>query len=313
MSAVPAGRDAGHAPETSAATAPGPGRLRPGLRHLASRQRAVHVLGAAIVVSLVITGVLAPWLAPRDPLAQDVTIRLLPPVSSLNGTWQYPLGTDQLGRDVLSRLIYGSRITLLVGFFSVVIGGLIGILGGLASGYLGGVCDIVIMGIADAQLAFPFILLALAVMAALGPGLRNVIIVLSATGWVVFARLVRGITLSVKEKDFVEAARACGADSVRIMRGHVMPYVLSPVIVLANLQLGALILAEAALSFLGVGINPPTPTWGNMISDGRNYMWDAPLLSVLPGVALILSVLGFTYFGDWLRMTLDPKSRSAQR
>ena len=138
------------------------------------------------------------------------------------------------------------------------------------------------------------------------------IIILSATGWVVFARLVRGITLSVREKDFIEAAQACGAGRWRIMRRHVLVFVLSPVIVLASLQLGYLVLAEASLSFLGVGINPPTPTWGNMISDARNYMWDAPWLSVFPGVALMLSVLGFTYFGDWLRMSMDPKSRGAR-
>ncbi len=271
--------------------------------------KALHLLGVLIVLVLIITGLLAPWLAPKDPLAQDVRTRLRPPVWGRGGTWVHPLGTDQLGRDVLSRLIYGSRVSLLVGFFSVIIGGAIGLITGLSSGYLGGAYDTVIMGVADAQLAFPFILLALAIMAALGPGLTNVIIVLSISGWVVFARLVRGITLSAKEKDFVEAARAVGAGPVRIIGVHVLPQVLSPVIVLANLQLGYLILAEAALSFLGIGINPPTPTWGNMISDGRNYIWEAPWLSVLPGIALVLTVLGFTYFGDWMRVRLDPKYR----
>ena len=283
-----------------------------GPRRTLTRQRPVHVLGLAIVAALVMTGTLGPRISPHDPLAQDVVVRLLPPAWLDGGTWQHPLGTDQLGRDVLSRIIFGSRVALLVAVFSILIGGTIGTVCGLLAGYLGGAYDIAVMGIVDAQLAFPFILLALAVIAALGSGLRNVIIILSATGWVVFARLVRGITLSVREKDFIEAAQACGAGRWRIMRRHVLVFVLSPVIVLASLQLGYLVLAEASLSFLGVGINPPTPTWGNMISDARNYMWDAPWLSVFPGVALMLSVLGFTYFGDWLRMSMDPKSRGAR-
>lgn len=299
--------------EEASALAPARGRAaRAGLGAVLGVQRPVHVLGLVIVAALVVTGLLGPEISPKDPLAQDVTIRLLPPVWIHGGTWQYSLGTDQLGRDVLSRIIFGSRITLVVAFFSILIGGTIGTICGLLSGYLGGAYDIAVMGIVDAQLAFPFILLALAVIAALGPGLRNVIIVLSATGWVVFARLVRGITLSVREKDFIEAAQACGAGRLRIMRRHVLAFVLSPVIVLASLQFGYLVLAEAALSFLGVGINPPTPTWGNMISDARDYMWDAPWLSILPGVALMICVLGFTYFGDWLRMSLDPKSRAAR-
>lgn len=258
-----------------------------------------------------VSGICAPWLAPHDPVAQDVRIRLQPPVWVEGGTWKHFLGSDPLGRDVFSRLIYGSRVSLMVAVFSVLIGGLVGVTMGLVSGYIGGAYDIVIMGIADAQLAFPFLLLALAVMAAFGPGITNVIIVLALDGWVVFGRLVRGITLSVRERDFVEAARASGAGPIRTMRVHILPHVLSPVIVLANLQLGYMILTEAALSFLGVGINPPTPTWGNMISDGRNYIWEDPWLSVIPGVVLVLSVLGFTYFGDWLRVRLDPKYRGA--
>ncbi|MGQ0568516.1 MAG: ABC transporter permease [Armatimonadota bacterium] len=297
---------------THSATTAGVTRgLRARARYIIGRGSPVHMVGLMVVLGLVVAAVFAPCLAMHDPLLQDVRRRLGPPVWSPGGTWDHPLGTDQLGRDLLSRLIYGSRISLLVGFFSVVVGGLIGVSAGLVSGFLGGIHDVIVMGVADAQLAFPFILLALAVMVALGPGLRNVIIVLALSGWVVFARLVRGITLSVKEKDFVEAARSYGAGSGRIMLRHVLPHVLSPVIVLANLQLGFLILAEAALSFLGLGLNPPTPTWGNMISDGRNYVWDAPWLSIFPGIALVFTVLGFTYFGDWLRMRLDPKYRGA--
>lgn len=272
----------------------------------------VHVFGLAMVAGLVLTGTFAPWLAPEDPLTQDVRTRLRPPAFMAEGSWDHPLGTDQLGRDVLSRLIHGSRVSLLVGFFSVAFSGALGVTAGLVSGYGGGGYDLALMGIADAQLAFPFILLALAVIAALGPGLNNVILVLAINGWVVFARLVRGITLSVKEKDFVEAARALGAGSGRIMYRHVLPHVLSPVIILANLQFGFLILAEASLSFLGMGVSPPTPTWGNMISEARNHVWDAPWLSVIPGLALVVTVLGFTYFGDWLRIVLDPKYRGTR-
>lgn len=267
-----------------------------------------HVFGFLLVAGVAAFSFVGPSLIAHDPLAQDVSRRLMAPVWEA-GRADHLLGTDHLGRDILARLALGGQVSLTVGFVAVAVAGVLGLLVGLISGYVGGWLDTLLMGIADAELAFPFILLAIAVIVALGPSLQNVIIVLGLTGWVAFARPVRGMTFSVREKEYVEAARAVGAPPIRIIRKHIFPQVLPTAIVIANLQFAQMILSEAALSFLGLGVQPPFPSWGSMVSDGRNYIWENPWLIVLPGLCISATVLGITYTGDWARRTLDPKYR----
>jgi peptide/nickel transport system permease protein len=226
------------------------------------------------------------------------------------GTRSFPLGTDTLGRDILSRVIYGARISLAVGFTAVAIAGMLGITIGLTSGYYRGRVDDVTMRLAEIQLAVPFILFAIAILAVLGPGLKNLILVLGITGWVTYARVVRGQVLSFREKEFVEAARCVGAGDLRIMFRHILPNTFASVIVIGSFAVAATILAEAALSFLGLGVPPSTPTWGGMVADGReqiltNRWW----MYLFPGVAIMLTVLAINAVGDWLRDYLDPRLR----
>ena len=253
--------------------------------------------------------VAAPIAAPHDPNAIVLDAKLTPPVWQSGGTWEYPLGTDQLGRDILSRIMYGARISLLVGFATVLLGGFLGITLGLLSGYYGGILDDVITLIAEVQLAFPTILLALAIMAVLGPGLRNVIIVLSVSGWVIYGRVVRAQVLATKQLAYVEAARVIGVRNFNILFRHILPNVGASIIIIASFSVASAIMAEAFLSFLGLGVGLETPTWGGMLSEGRDLIREAWWLATLPGLAIMLTVLGINVVGDWLRDFLDPQLR----
>lgn len=278
------------------------------LRSLARARLAAA--GIVILVLVVVSALAAPLLAPHDPRYGELIDSKLPPAWQHQGMRTYPLGTDMLGRDILSRVIYGARISLAVGFSAVAIAGVLGITVGLVAGYYRGRMDDVIMRLADIQLAVPFILFALAILAVLGPGLRNLILVLGVTGWVTYARVVRGQVLSYREKEFVEAARALGAGDLRIMFRHILPNTFASLIVIGSFAVAATILAEASLSFLGLGVPPATPTWGGMVADGReqilnNRWW----MYVFPGAAIMLTVLAINAVGDWLRDFLDPRLR----
>jgi peptide/nickel transport system permease protein len=266
--------------------------------------------GLALLVPIVLACAFADVLAPYHPNDQSISGRLQPPGGEARDR-VYVLGSDSLGRDVLSRILHGGRISLTVGLAAVALGGLAGVTLGLVSGYFGGRADAAIMRLADIQLAVPTLILALTIMAIFGPSLRNVVIVLGITGWVPFARIVRGEVLSVRENEYVLAATAIGANHTRTMLHHILPNVTASIIVMASLRLGTVILLEAALSFLGLGIQPPTPTWGNVIADGRDLLYSAWWVSTFPGVALSLTVIGINMIGDWLRDTLDPRLQSA--
>jgi peptide/nickel transport system permease protein len=267
-------------------------------------------IGLVIVALDLVVALLAPALAPHDPLDQDVTRRLLPPVWLAGGGAEHLLGTDQLGRDILSRIIHGSRVSLLIGFLSVIVSLPVGVCVGLLAGYWSGRLDDVTMRVADVQLAFPFILLAITIAGVLGPSPRNVVLILAIGGWVVYARLARGQVLSLREKEFIEAARGLGVGTFRILFRHLLPNVASPVIVVATFAVAQMILLESSLSFLGLGVQPPTPSWGGMLNDGRAYITVAWWLSTLPGAAIMLTVLGINFVGDWLRDLLDPRLQS---
>jgi peptide/nickel transport system permease protein len=261
------------------------------------------VSGAIATIVLVLVALTAPWLAPYDPNVQDTSRRLEGPSSD------HILGLDDLGRDVASRVIYGARVSLRVGFSVVIITAIVGIILGSIAGYFGGFMDTVIMRISDMLLAFPGILLAIALVAVLGPSLNNVVLALSVIGWVSYARLTRGQVLKVREMEFVTAAEALGARSPRVIFRHLLPNVISPVIVQATLGLAGAILAEASLSFLGLGVQPPTPSWGAMLTTGRQYLGIADHLAIYPGMAIMLAVMGLNFFGDGLIDALDPKYR----
>ncbi len=256
------------------------------------------------LVAVVVGATFAELLAPYRADEQDITQRLRPP-----DLREHMLGTDELGRDILSRLLYGARISLLVGVIAVGLSCPVGVLVGLVAGYAGRRLDDVLMRITEIQLAIPTILLAIAVIAVLGPGLRNVIITLTVTGWTFYARLIRGEALTVKERDFVQAARAAGAGDVRIMARHVLPNVLSPVIVVAVFAVANMIILEATLSFLGLGVEPQVVTWGRMLNGGRLYLATAWWLTTFPGLAIFVTVLSVNLLGDHLRDWLDPRLR----
>jgi len=263
----------------------------------------MSAVGAVIIVFLVFVAFFAPYLAPHDPLKQNLGKRLLAP----NG--EYPFGTDELGRCIFSRVLYGTRISLEIGVVVVVITALVGTILGGVSGYCGGIVDEIIMRAVDIVLAFPSIILALVIAGLLGPGLFNVILALAVTHWPAYTRLVRGLTLSVKEKEFVEAARALRASSFYILRRHILPNCINPVIVLATLGIAHTIISAAALSFLGLGIQPPTPEWGSMLKAGIPYLRSAPFLTFFPGIMIMITVLAFNFLGDGLRDTLDPRAK----
>lgn len=269
-------------------------------------RKPVAVLSVAFLLVLAVAAVTAPVIAPHSPGRQSLRARLLPPVPVDGSQPAHVLGTDQLGRDVLSRLIYGARVSLLVGLSVVVLAASVGTGLGLVAGYVGGRVDALLMRIVDVFLAFPFLLLAIVFMATLGQGLKNIIFVLALTGWVDYARTVRAQVLALRETEYVTAAEALGVVKSGVMWRHILPNVLASVIVIASLQVGAVIVSEASLTFLGLGVPPAIPTWGTMLATGREYMSSAWWLATLPGLAITLTVLAVNTIGDWLRDTRDP-------
>jgi len=259
---------------------------------------------------VIVTAIAAPQIAPYDPADVEVVQRLMPPLWVSDNGDMHLLGTDALGRDVLSRVIYGSRVSLVVGLTVVAFSGTVGVVLGLVSGYVAGsLVDDVIMRIADIQLAFPFLLIAIAFLSVLGPGLTNVIVVLTLFGWVQYARVVRGQAMALREMEFVEAARAIGVRHIRIVLRHILPNTWAPTIVMASFAVASTILSEASLSFLGLGVKPSVATWGNMLAEGRDHITVAWWIVTFPGLALLITVLGINLFGDWLRDYLDPRLR----
>jgi peptide/nickel transport system permease protein len=264
-------------------------------------------LGLAVVLATVALAALAPALAPADPLKNSLLDRLTPPMWAAGGSASRPLGTDTLGRDVTSRLLYGARVSLVVGFSAVLIAGVLGVGLGLLAGFYRGRVDDVLMRLGDIQLAFPVLVLAVAVLAVLGASLLNVVLVLGVTGWITYARIVRGEVLSLRERDFIDAARALGAGDGYLIARHLLPNVLPPITVVATFSVARTIIAEASLSFLGLGIPAPEPSWGAMLDEGRNYITTGWWLALFPGLAILLLVLGINLVGDWLRDLLDPR------
>jgi peptide/nickel transport system permease protein len=279
---------------------------------VSQRQRAIRtfvknrpaVVGLVLIVLITLVAIFAPFIAPHDPLDQSVRDRLAPP------SWDYPLGRDDKGRDILSRVIFGTRIALMVGVFSVMLGGALGTLIGVAAGYFGGKVETVLMRITDILLAFPDLITGLLVLAVLGPGLEKMILAIGLTIAPRFARIAYGPTLAIKEKEFIDAAKALGANSSRLLRLHVLPNISGDLLVFASLWTASAIRLEASLSFVGLGVQPPTPTWGQMIREGTLYLADRPLYSLGPGVALLVTVLAFNLIGDGFRDVLDPKARA---
>ncbi len=265
--------------------------------------------GAAIVAIVGLCALFAPLLAPHDPNAQDLSLALKPPAWLSGGLTAYPLGTDNLGRDILSRIIWGTRVASIVGLSVVLIGGTIGVAAGMIAGYFGGPADAIISRLADIQLAFPFVLLAIAIVGVVGPGVGTIIAVLGVTSWVQYVRVVRAETLSLRDRDFVQSAIATGAAPARILLRYILPNVASSVTVLATFEVARTVILESALSFLGLGAPQNVPSWGAMLADGRQYLDTSWWLGTFPGLAISLTVLGVNLFGDGLRDALDPKSR----
>lgn len=263
-----------------------------------------------LIFLLVLPGLFAPYLAPHNPIRGSLRARLKPPVWVQGGTITHPLGTDKVGRDILSRIVYGARISLAVSVVAIVVSGAIGTALGLIAGYFGGRLDALIMRLVDISLGLPVILLALVFVAAMGASFGTVVSVTAVLLWARYARQVRGETLSIRERDFIARARVAGASHVRIMLRYIFPNVVNTLTVLATLQIGAIILLESALSFLGAGIPRPTPTWGSMIADGRDLIVVAWWIAMFPGLAIMLTVLSLNLLGDWLRDYLDPKLRN---
>lgn len=270
----------------------------------------IAIVGFGLIV---VVAIVSPWLTPIQPDAVDLRLRNQPPGVVGGDSTRYFLGTDFLGRDVLTRMLFGLRISLLVGFASVGLGTLIGMASGVIAGFYGKAWDATIMRLVDIQLSFPTILIAIAWAAFIGPGIASIVAIIALTSWVEYARVVRGATLSLKEQAFVEGAFAIGLPAPRVMLRHVVPNVLSPVIIVATLQLGRAIILESTLSFLGLGIQAPTPSLGNMLADGRRYLDTAWWVATMPGLGIMLLVLGANILGDSLRDVLDPRHSSRRR
>lgn len=273
------------------------------------RTRRLAALGGLFVAGLLAVAAAAPWLAPQDPLRQSLRTRLAAPTLEGSDGSAHLLGTDHLGRDVLSRTIYGARVSLTVGFAAVVVGGLVGAGLGIAAGYRRGWLDTAVMTVADAQLAFPFILLAIGIIAVLGPSFPTLIVVIGLSGWPGYARVLRAQVLVLRSREFVDAIHALGGTVVRVVGRHILPNVLSSLVVIGTLELARSIVLEATLSFLGLGIQPPTPSWGGMVQEGREYLDTAWWISTFPGLVLMLTSVAVSRTGDWLRDLLDPTLR----
>lgn len=260
-----------------------------------------------IVVLFAVMAVFAPWIAPHDPNETDLFRRLQPPAWIAGGEWSFVLGCDALGRDILSRIIYGARISIFIGLAVILVATTVGILAGLAAGYLRGWVDVAISRLVDILLGFPYLIFAIGLMAMMGPGLWNIILALAYKEWVIPARVVRGETLVTRELEYVEAARALGASRTHIMLREILPNVLSPVIVVATIRMAHVIILEASLSFLGLGVQPPTASWGSMVSDGRAFILEAWWVSTFPGLAILLLVLAINVASQGLRDAFDPR------
>ena len=267
------------------------------------------VLSAAIIIILTFVAIFAPWIVPHDPLDSVLLERNVPPAWYEEGTMKYPLGKDPIGRDVLSRLIMGTRISLMIVAVSMIVGTVVGTGLGLIAGFKGGIIDEIIMRAVDIWFGIPFILVALIIAVVVGPGLTTMMGLLALASFGGFVRQVRAEVLSLKERDYVALARVAGASTTRILMVHILPGVSSTVMVIATMSTGGLILAESFLSFVGAGVPPPTPTWGAMVADGRGYMRDAWWITVVPGVAILITVMSLNFLGDWLRDKLDPRLR----
>lgn len=269
------------------------------------------LLALFILICVIFAALFGPQIAPLDPNRQNIMLRLASPMTEGRGKTLFLLGTDGLGRDVFSRLLYGARVSLLVGISAILVGGTIGVVAGLVSGYFGGWIDDVIMRLGDIQLAFPFILFAIMFLVILGPGLSNIILVLGVGQWVTYARIVRAQTLSLREKEYVEAARALGDSTFWVIFRTILPNIMAPLTVIASFNVASVILSEASLSFLGLGVPPSVPTWGSMLAESRdqllaNKWW----LAFYPGIAIVMTVLSFNILGDWLRDFLDPRLKT---
>lgn len=269
------------------------------------------VLAALSVVALVAAiALFAPWIAPHDPYESDLLRRLQPPAWLAGGDWAHPLGCDQLGRDILSRILFGARVSMVIGLVVIAIAAVIGTALGLLAGYWRGVVDAVIGRIVDTLLGFPYLVFAIGLMAAMGPGLANIILALVLKEWVLTCRVARAETLAARESEYVEAARALGASPLRIMLGEILPNILSPVLVVATFRMATIIILEASLSFLGLGVQPPVPSWGSMVADGRAFLLDAWWVATLPGVAIFVLVLAINIASQGLRDAFDPRLRA---
>lgn len=270
------------------------------------------LVGVALIAALVFMALAAPLLAPHDPAAQDLRARLKPPVWFAKGSWNHVLGTDHLGRDILSRVIYGARVSLLVGTAVVLLAGTFGVVMGLVAGYRGGRTDSFVMRWIDTQVAFPGLLLALIILAVIGPSMTTVIIVLALNGWMVYGRMTRSAVLSVRQTAYVEAAEIIGCSSRRVIFRHILPNLTSPLLTLAILEFARIVLAEAALSFLGLGIQPPATSWGLDVATGKDYIFRAWWLVTMPGIAISITVLAVNLVASWMRLISDPQEREKQ-
>jgi peptide/nickel transport system permease protein len=262
-----------------------------------------------ILLCFVIAGVFGPIIRPHDPKEMELRLAKRPPFWEERGSTSYFLGTDNLGRDIFSRIISGARVSLQVGFIVVIFAGALGSLVALLSGFLGGRVDAVLMMITDTFLSLPYLLVAIVLAAVLGPSKNNIILILVIMGWAGYARVLRSEVLRIRELDFIRLARVAGCSRIRIMLRHIFPNIVNTLMIMATLQLGVVIIAESSLSFLGLGVPPPDPAWGSMVADGRDYMTSAWWLCLWPGLAILLVVLSCNLLGDWLRIRLDPKFR----
>ena len=266
--------------------------------------------GGLLVGLMMLCALFSPVLAPHDPFSQDVAARLRPPMWARAGSAEHPLGTDHVGRDYLSRIIYGARVSLAVGLLAVVCSGGMGVAAGLVMGFYGGAADRVLSFLANVTLTFPFMLLAIVVIALMGAGFVNMVLVLGVTGWPIYARVVRNEVLSLRERDFVQAEVGLGSSTLRILLGHILPNLANLLIVLASVEVARMIIVESFLSYLGLGVPPPTPSWGGMLSEGQLYVFTSAWLAMFPGLAIFATVLGVNLVGDALRDLLDPHMKT---